>query len=89
LSEAQLASIGYWLSGIGLVALRNSFYMPLAGDILKIIPIPYNQYPVPDTGYPPIEFHSIGVLHYSTIHGKLGMHIPHRELYFIPILNGL
>ena len=25
-------------------------------------------------------------LHYSTIHGKLGLHIPHRELYFLPIL---
>ncbi|CAB1055390.1 hypothetical protein D1BOALGB6SA_123 [Olavius sp. associated proteobacterium Delta 1] len=40
LSEAQLAGIGHWLSGIGLVALRNSFYMALAGDILKIKPIP-------------------------------------------------
>lgn len=28
----------------------------------------------------------VSILHYSTIHGKLGMHIPHRELYFIPIL---
>jgi len=28
----------------------------------------------------------VTILHYSTIHGKLGMHIPHRELYFIPIL---
>ena len=28
----------------------------------------------------------ITILHYSTIHGKLGLHIPHRELYFIPIL---
>ncbi|CAB1062105.1 hypothetical protein D1BOALGB6SA_6881 [Olavius sp. associated proteobacterium Delta 1] len=40
MSEAQLAGIGYWLSGIDLVALRNSFYMALAGDILKIKPIP-------------------------------------------------
>jgi signal transduction histidine kinase len=29
---------------------------------------------------------AITILHYSTIHGKLGLHIPHRELYFIPIL---
>ena len=28
----------------------------------------------------------VTILHYSTIHGKLGLHIPHRELYFIPIL---
>jgi signal transduction histidine kinase len=28
----------------------------------------------------------ISILHYSTIHGTLGVHIPHRELYFIPIL---
>ncbi|CAB1062211.1 hypothetical protein D1BOALGB6SA_6987 [Olavius sp. associated proteobacterium Delta 1] len=40
MSEAQLAGMGYWLSGIGLVALRNSFHMALAGDILKIKPIP-------------------------------------------------
>ncbi|CAB1061895.1 hypothetical protein D1BOALGB6SA_6670 [Olavius sp. associated proteobacterium Delta 1] len=40
MSEARLSGIGYWLSGIDLVALRNSFYMALAGDILKIEPIP-------------------------------------------------
>jgi signal transduction histidine kinase len=28
----------------------------------------------------------ITVLHYGTIHGQLGQHIPHRELYFVPIL---
>jgi signal transduction histidine kinase len=28
----------------------------------------------------------ITILHYGTIHGQLGQHIPHRELYFIPIL---
>ena len=28
----------------------------------------------------------VTILHYSTTHGKLGLHIPHRELYFIPIL---
>ena len=28
---------------------------------------------------------AVTILHYSTIHGKLGLHIPHRELYFIPI----
>ena len=28
----------------------------------------------------------ITILHYSTIHGTLGVHIPHRELFFIPIL---
>ena len=28
----------------------------------------------------------VTILHYSTIHGKLWMHIPHRELYFLPIL---
>jgi signal transduction histidine kinase len=28
----------------------------------------------------------ISILHYSTIHGTIGVHIPHRELYFIPIL---
>jgi signal transduction histidine kinase len=28
----------------------------------------------------------VTILHYSTIHGKLGLHIPHRELYFVPIL---
>ena len=29
---------------------------------------------------------AVTILHYSTLHGKLGLHIPHRELYFIPIL---
>lgn len=28
----------------------------------------------------------VTVLHYSTLHGHLGLHIIHRELYFIPIL---
>ncbi|MES0446424.1 MAG: hypothetical protein ABUJ92_07765 [Desulfobacterales bacterium] len=28
----------------------------------------------------------ITILHYGTLHGKLASHIPHRELYFIPIL---
>jgi signal transduction histidine kinase len=28
----------------------------------------------------------ITILHYSTLHGTLGVHIPHRELFFIPIL---
>jgi signal transduction histidine kinase len=28
----------------------------------------------------------ITLLHYGTLHGKLATHIPHRELYFIPIL---
>jgi signal transduction histidine kinase len=28
----------------------------------------------------------ITILHYGTIHGQLGQHIPHRELFFIPIL---
>jgi signal transduction histidine kinase len=28
----------------------------------------------------------ISLLHYSTLHGTLGVHIPHRELFFIPIL---
>lgn len=28
----------------------------------------------------------VTILHYSTIHGELGQHIPHRELYFVPIL---
>jgi signal transduction histidine kinase len=28
----------------------------------------------------------ITILHYSTIHGTLGVHIPHRELFFVPIL---
>jgi hypothetical protein len=28
----------------------------------------------------------ITVLHYSTMHGELGHHIAHRELYFIPII---
>jgi hypothetical protein len=28
----------------------------------------------------------ITILHYGTIHGQLGQHIPHRELYFVPIL---
>jgi signal transduction histidine kinase len=28
----------------------------------------------------------ITILHYGTLHGKLVSHIPHRELYFIPIL---
>jgi signal transduction histidine kinase len=28
----------------------------------------------------------ITILHYGTIHGQLIQHIPHRELYFIPIL---
>ncbi|UCF94894.1 MAG: hypothetical protein JSW39_12330, partial [Desulfobacterales bacterium] len=28
----------------------------------------------------------VTILHYGTVHGKLGLHIPHRELYFIPIL---
>ena len=28
----------------------------------------------------------ITIIHYSTIHGQLAQHIPHRELYFIPIL---
>jgi signal transduction histidine kinase len=28
----------------------------------------------------------VTILHYSTLHGQLGQHIPHRELYFVPIL---
>jgi hypothetical protein len=28
----------------------------------------------------------ITILHYGTLHGQLGQHIPHRELFFIPIL---
>jgi thiamine transporter ThiT len=28
----------------------------------------------------------ISMLHYGTLHGKPAAHIPHRELYFIPIL---
>jgi signal transduction histidine kinase len=28
----------------------------------------------------------ITILHYGSIHGQLGQHIPHRELYFVPIL---
>ena len=28
----------------------------------------------------------ITILHYGSIHGHLGLHILHRELYFIPIL---
>jgi polyferredoxin len=28
----------------------------------------------------------VTILHYSSVHGGLGVHIAHRELYFIPIL---
>jgi len=35
LSEAQLAGIGYWLSGIGFVVLCSSFYIEIQGVILK------------------------------------------------------
>lgn len=29
---------------------------------------------------------AVSIRHYSTVHGKLAAHIPHRELYFIPII---
>jgi hypothetical protein len=38
LSEAQLAGIGYWLSGIGFVVMCNSFYTAIQGVILKLDP---------------------------------------------------
>jgi len=49
LGDAQLAGIGYWLSGIGLVILHTAFYILPQGDMSKMKPIPQNHYPVPDT----------------------------------------
>lgn len=33
-----------------------------------------------------LAIYIVTILHYSSVHGTLGAHIAHRELYFIPIL---
>jgi hypothetical protein len=51
LSDAQLAGIGYSVSGIGFVVSHATFYISPWSD-LKMKRIPLDQYRVPDTECP-------------------------------------